>query len=92
MDPTIQQWRFQVGDEVCSADDHKLGKVVAVKPDAVRPTHLVVEKGLLRKHDLTVPVSAVCNYDNGTIYIDLTKDAAERTGATAGTTQEEQTW
>jgi len=33
MDPTIQQWRFQVGDEVCSADDHKLGKVVAVQPD-----------------------------------------------------------
>ena len=91
MDPS-QQWRFQVGDEVCSADDHKLGKVVAVQPDAMRPVYLVVEKGLLRKHELTVPVSAVCNYDDGTIYVDLTKDAAESTGAAPGTAQEEQAW
>ncbi len=80
MDPTIRQWRFQTGDKVCSADDADLGKVVALEPDALRPTHLVVEKGLLRKHELTVPVAAVCNYEDGTIYLDATKDALEGAG------------
>ena len=75
MDPTTQQWRFQTGDKVCSADDVDLGKVVALQPDAGKPTHLVVEKGLLRKHELTVPVSAVCNYEGGTVYLDLPEAA-----------------
>ena len=74
MDPTVMQWRFKQGDQVCSADDHKLGKVVALEPDATKPTHLVVEKGLLIKHDYRVPTSAVCNYEGGTVYLDLTKD------------------
>ena len=77
MDPTIRQWRFQVGDKVRSADDVDLGKVVALQPDMLHPTHLVVEKGLLRKHDLTVPVSAVCNYEAGTIYLDQPQAALE---------------
>ncbi len=74
MDPTITQWRFKKGDQVCSADDHKLGKVVDFVPDAMHPTHLVVEKGLLIHHDYHVPTSAVCNYEGNTIYLDLTKD------------------
>ena len=74
MDPTITQWRFKKGDQVCSADDHKLGKVVDLEPDATRPTHLVVEQGLLVRHDYRVPTSAVCNYEGDTIYLDLTKD------------------
>ena len=77
MDPTTQQWRFRVGDKVRSADDADLGKVVALQPDTLRPTHLVVEKGLLRKHELTVPVSAVCNYADGTIYLDQPQAALE---------------
>ena len=77
MDPTIQQWRFRAGDKVCSADDVDLGKVAELLPDAAKPTHLVVRKGLLVKHDLTVPVSAVCNYEGGTIYLDLPKAALE---------------
>ena len=80
MDPTTQQWRFREGDKVCAADDADLGKVVGFVPDAARPTHLVVEKGLLRKHDVTVPVSAVCNYEDGTIYLDLAKDAIAGAG------------
>ncbi len=80
MDPTTQQWRFRVGDKVRAADDADLGKVRALLPDAARPTHLVVEKGRLRKHDVTVPVSAVCNYEDGTIYLDLAKDALEGAG------------
>ena len=80
MDPTIQQWRFREGDKVCSADDADLGKVAGFLPDAAKPTHLVVTKGLLVKHELTVPVSAVCNYEDGTIYLDKTKDALEAVG------------
>ena len=67
-------------DPVRAADDADLGKVVALEPDALRPTHLVVEKGLLRKHDLRVPVSAVCNYEGGTIYLDVPKEALEGAG------------
>ncbi len=80
MDPTTQQWRFQPGDKVRAADDADLGKVVALEPDPLRPTHLVVEKGLLRKHELRVPVGAVCNYEGGTIYLDLPQAALEGAG------------
>ena len=80
MDPTTQQWRFREGDKVRSADDADLGKVAGFLPDATKPTHLVVTKGLLFKHDLTVPVSAVCNYEDGTVYLDLPKDALEGAG------------
>ena len=80
MDPTIQQWRFGEGDKVCSADDQDLGKVAGFLPDATHPTHLVVRKGLLVKHGLTVPVGAVCNYADGTIYLDLPKAAVEGAG------------
>jgi|SRR3954451_7622935 hypothetical protein len=81
MDPTMRQWRFKEGDEVCSADDHKLGKVVRFVPDMVSPTHLVVEKGLLFKHDYVIPVNAVTNYEGDTIYLNLTKDAAVNAGS-----------
>jgi len=76
MDRTVQQWRFKEGDEVVSADDHKLGKVVRFEPDMLDPTHLVVEKGLIFKHDYRIPVSAVANYQGDTIFLSLTKDAA----------------
>ncbi len=74
MDPTITQWWFKERDQVCDADDHKLGKVVDFVPDAMNPTYLVPEKGLLIHHDDRVPTNAVCNYEGGTIYLDLTKD------------------
>ena len=80
MDPTTQQWRFQIGDKVCAADDADLGKVAELLPDAAAPTHLLVKKGVLVKHDLTVPVSAVCNDEGGTVYLDLAKDALEGAG------------
>ena len=80
MDPTTRQWRFRTGDKVRSADDVDLGKVVAVEPDAGPPARLVVEKGLLRKRALTVPVGAVCNYEDGTVYLDLPEAALEGAG------------
>lgn len=80
MDPTTQQWRFQTADKVCAADDADLGKVVGFRSDATKSTHLVVKQGLLRKQELEVPVSAVCNYADGTIYLDLPKAAVEVAG------------
>ena len=37
----------------------------------------VVEKGLLRKHEPTVPVSAICNYEGAAVYLDLPQAALE---------------
>jgi hypothetical protein len=93
MDPTTTQWRFKVGDQVVSADDQKLGKVVRILPDSTRPTHLVVEKGRLIHHDYRVPVSAVTNYERDTIYLNLTEAATreadlEDAGRDQGTTTE----
>lgn len=80
MDQSTRQWRFKEGDEVFSADDHKIGKLVALLPDMVSPTHLVVEKGFLFKHEYTLPISHVTNYTGSSIYLDLTKAAAEHAG------------
>jgi rRNA processing protein Gar1 len=80
MDPTIQQWRYKIGDQVVSADDHKIGKVVRILPDVNRPTHLIVEKGRLIHHDYQIPVDAVSNYENGTIYLRLTEEASRNAG------------
>ena len=80
MDPTIQQWRFKVGDQVVSADDHKMGKVIRILPDTTKPTHLIVEKGKLIHHDYQIPVEAVSNYENGTVFLSITEDAARNAG------------
>jgi hypothetical protein len=76
MDPTVAQWRFKVGDQVISADDHKLGKICSILTDSTKPTHLVVEKGRLVHHNLQIPVEAVANYEGGTVYLTLTEAAA----------------
>ncbi len=80
MDRTVAQWRFKEGDQVVSGDDHKLGKVVSFDPGMLEPTHIVVKKGLLFKHDYRIRVSAVANYEGETIYLSLTKDAALNAG------------
>jgi hypothetical protein len=80
MDRTVNQWRFKQGDEVCSADDHKLGKVVRLLPDTTAPTHLVVERGVLFKHDYRIPVDRVTNYNGRTIYLDVIKSFVDRAG------------
>jgi len=80
MDPTVTQWWFKAGDRVISADDHQLGKVVAFVPDAATPTHLVLAKGIFVKHEHRIPVDAVEQYLDDTIYLGLTKDEALRLG------------
>ena len=71
MDRSGQQWGFREGDEVYGADGAKLGKVIAVQP-----SYLVVEKGLLFPTDYYVPTDAVATYEEGQIYLAVTKDAA----------------
>jgi hypothetical protein len=75
MDRTVEQWDFKEGDQVISADDHDLGKVVRFEPDMIEPTHFILEKGLLFKHDYRVPVSAITHYGSDTVYLNLSKDA-----------------
>ncbi len=65
---------LQKGRPGLQPDDYKLGTVVDFAPDAMHPTHLVVEKKLLIHHDCRVPTSTVCNYEGSTVYLDLTKD------------------
>ena len=85
MDPTVAQWRFKVGDQVVSADDHKLGKIARILPDSTKPTHLVVEKGRLIHHDMQIPVDAIANYERGTVYLTLTEEAARAADQTTPT-------
>ncbi len=80
MDPTIAQWRFKVGDQVISADDHKLGTVCGVLPNPAHPTYLAVEKGKLFRHDYRIPVETVCNYEAGTVYLSVTERDALAAG------------
>ena len=80
MEPTLERWHFKEGDEVRSGDDHKLGKVVALYPAMTRPTHLVVEGGLLFHHAYYVPVDAVTTHDGGRVYVGATKAEAQALG------------
>ena len=75
MDRTSEQWSIREGTDVFSADDHKVGKVVAV-----RPTYLVVEKGFLFRTDYQVPTGAVATYDGNRVYLSVTKNEALNQG------------
>ena len=75
MDRTSEQWTVREGTDVFSADDQKVGKVVAVQP-----TYLVVEKGFFFPTDYYIPTSAVANYDGDKAYLSVTKDEALNQG------------
>ena len=75
MDRTSEQWTVREGTDVISADDQKVGKVVAVQP-----TYLVVEKGFFFPTDYYIPTSAVANYDGDKAYLSVTKDEALNQG------------
>ena len=76
MDPVASgEIQCQVGDEVFSCDDHKLGKVIAYDP-----RYLTVEHGLLRKGQYFVPMSAVNACDNHQVFLNVTKDEVEAKG------------
>jgi uncharacterized protein (TIGR02271 family) len=64
-------YQISEGTQVRSADDEKLGKVVAVQQD-----YLVVEKGFFFPTDYYIPTSAIANYDGDTVYLNVGKDEA----------------
>ena len=78
MDRTNAGWNVREGDEVYGVEGNKIGKVVAVEPD-----RLVVEKGFFFPTDYSIPISAVANYEDGKIRLNLTKDAALEQGWSA---------
>jgi len=63
------------GSEVRSADDEKLGKVVAIEG-----AFLVVEKGFFFPTDYYIPTSAIASSDDDTIYLSVGKDQALNSG------------
>jgi len=74
MDRT-QQWQVQSGDEVFGADEGKLGKI-----STVQPNYVVVEKGFFFPTDYYIPTSAISSYDDGKVYLNVTKDQALNEG------------
>ena len=78
MDRTDVGWNFREGDQVFGSEGDKVGKVVAVEPD-----RLVVEKGFFFPTDYAIPFGAVANYEDGKVYLNLTKDAALNQGWSA---------
>jgi hypothetical protein len=75
MDTAGEGVQPQAGDEVFSADDKKLGKVVAV--DA---RFLTVEHGLVGKSQYFVPTGAVNACENHQVYLNVAKDAVAGMG------------
>lgn len=71
MDIPADRVELQPGMEVVSRDGDKLGKVVALDN-----TQITVEKGFLFPTDYVIPLSAVNNADDQTIYLNLSKDDA----------------
>ena len=75
MDTGRSQFSVNEGDEVYGSDSEKVGKVIAVQND-----YVVVEKGWFFPTDYYIPVSAISSYDDGNIYLNVTKDAALNQG------------
>lgn len=75
MNTDRNQFVVHEGDEVFGSDGDKVGKVIAVQND-----YVVVEKGWFFPTDYYIPASAVASYDNGQIYLNVTKDVALEQG------------
>jgi len=75
MDNSSQQWNFSEGTDVVGSDGNKVGEVVAVHQN-----YVVVEKGFFFPTDYYIPTSAVASYDDGRVYLSVTKDAALNQG------------
>lgn len=71
MDTSRSQIYVNEGDEVFGSDGDKVGKVIAVQND-----YIVVEKGWFFPTDYYIPVNAITSYDDGKMYLNVTKDVA----------------
>lgn len=63
------------GADVYGSDGDKVGSIVAL-----RPNYLVVEKGFFFPTDYYIPMGAVSAYQDGRVYLNVTKDAALNQG------------
>ncbi len=74
---TTKDLKFQIGDDVMSVDNRKLGKIIELTP-----TDLVIEQGRIDPTNLTIPIDTVSNYTGGIVYLSISEKEANgnRTG------------
>jgi hypothetical protein len=72
---TTAQLTCKPGDDVFSADDHKIGTV-----EAFDQRVLTVKHGMLIKGEYFIPISAVNTCSGDHVYLNVAKDAIEQQG------------
>lgn len=70
-DDDDQEWTIEVGADVIGTCGHKVGEVVAIRPD-----HVVVEKGFFMPTDFYVPKSAIEKNNEHGLFLNVTKEYA----------------
>lgn len=70
-DDDEREWTIEVGADVIGTCGHKVGEVVAV-----RPRHVVVEKGFFMPSDFYIPKSAIGKNNDHGLYLNVTKEQA----------------
>ena len=68
---TFEARQIAEGAAVYGSDGGKVGSVVAVLP-----SYVVVERGFLFPTDRYLSLGAVAGYDDGKLYLNISKDAA----------------
>lgn len=71
----MERYDIAEGTDVYGSDGDKVGSVVAVQSN-----YVVVEKGFFFPTDYYIPTSAITSYDDGKIYLSVTKDQALNEG------------
>jgi hypothetical protein len=70
------QWAIPVGTEVYDRERVKIGKVVDAEP-----AHLLIDVGgIFFQHDLPIPMRLVQGFQDGKLYLNVTKEEALATG------------
>jgi uncharacterized protein YrrD len=73
------------GSDVIGSDGKKIGTVDDIQFDhSGAVTGFIVQAGFLFHHDLSIPASAVTEYDDNRVHVNITSDAAEHTYRTGG--------
>ena len=68
----IDEREIEVGTDVLTHDNEKLGEVVDVMPD-----YLVVERGFFDPHDVYIPVGAIDKHEEDYLTLRMTRDEFE---------------
>lgn len=75
MEGLSRQWNVPEGTDVCGSEGDKIGEVVAMTDRFV-----VVEKGFFFPTDYYVPTSALANFEDNKLYLNVTKEEALNSG------------